>query len=335
MNRESCHKPLSDSEQASGGIGLLARRISSITSKCLLSAIVLVAGLGFGRQVMRWWAGDGKGTASPPLDDELGDSRHPHVLRFGEKGGTLRRETFVGDGKQALAALTDLCCLAVREAAVPAAPPSAAENDLLAQFAEQQPVRQEPGEWAVYATGEGVLMVAGVRWEENTLPPPDGNLADGPGRVVTWGLALPAGTGSWTLFTLRPAWPGGSASVSEQTGTPAELLPPSCHGGLSVAVVGGDELLAFSSTEVPSTLADDFSRWFRERGWSICRPWEQSDAVWHARFTRSAKQDARHAEVRFSQTADNGVRGTITISPKNRKGLIPAAQPKVQSQRPK
>ena len=44
------------------GFAALAKRISSWTTNSLLTLLVLVAGLGFGRQVLKWWRAD----ASPP-----------------------------------------------------------------------------------------------------------------------------------------------------------------------------------------------------------------------------------------------------------------------------
>ena len=40
------------------GFAGLAKRISAWTTRGLLTLMVLVAGLGFGRQVLKWWAAD-------------------------------------------------------------------------------------------------------------------------------------------------------------------------------------------------------------------------------------------------------------------------------------
>ena len=47
---------------AASGFAMVAQRISGWTTNGLLTAIVLLAGLGFGRHTLRWWAAD----ASPP-----------------------------------------------------------------------------------------------------------------------------------------------------------------------------------------------------------------------------------------------------------------------------
>ena len=81
--------------------GRLALRISAWTTKGLLSAIILVAGLGFGRQVLHWWAADRQPPQAAPAaalaDNRLGDPTQPHVFQFGNQPWSLRQQAIAGD----------------------------------------------------------------------------------------------------------------------------------------------------------------------------------------------------------------------------------------------
>ena len=85
------------------GFVRLARRISAWTTNGLLTVIILVAGLGFGRQVLHWWAADTRAkTASgtPSAGDGLGDPSQPHVLQFGDQPWSLRPAIDLGRSRR-------------------------------------------------------------------------------------------------------------------------------------------------------------------------------------------------------------------------------------------
>ena len=50
--------PRSSPPAAESGYGLVARRVSSWTTNLVLSGLIVVLGLGLGRQVLQWWADD-------------------------------------------------------------------------------------------------------------------------------------------------------------------------------------------------------------------------------------------------------------------------------------
>lgn len=166
----------------------LAKRISSWTTKSLLTAIVLVAGLGFGRQVLVWWAADPtpKGPATIALSrDGLGDPTQFHTLRFGDNSWSLQRRVIVGDKDKAAEQLRIACRdvlaadMRANEPPLPPAPLPRADKGSLDRTAHQQtdnrseseflsflstssPVDQKPGKWRLYELRDAFPMAVGL-----------------------------------------------------------------------------------------------------------------------------------------------------------------------------
>src|SRR5262245_66416391 len=90
---------------APGGFGRLARRIAGWTANLLATALVLVAGLGIGRQVLVWWY------ESPPVPpavataDEQLPSMAPDELRLWTSRGPMTLERVGGDKDAAVAGM--------------------------------------------------------------------------------------------------------------------------------------------------------------------------------------------------------------------------------------
>ena len=202
----------------------LAARISSWTIKGVLTALVLVAGLGFGRQVLRWWSADRRqssaASATPWADDGLGDPAQPHVLRFGNQGQSLRRQTISGDQAAARAALLDGCrrLLQSEPAGGAAADRAAGKADraLLEALRRLRPTAEEPGKWRLYDLPGSLPLVVGIR-EGKAAGHSDAQaqLAEPTPGAVICGLAIPLATkcGPYTRFsrirTPRGRIPGG------------------------------------------------------------------------------------------------------------------------------
>lgn len=91
------------------GFAHLAKRISAWTTNGLLTLVILLAGLVFGRQVLKWWAADATPPAetsvAPLASDGLGDPAKAHFLQFGNQPWAIERQEIRGDKEQAAAAL--------------------------------------------------------------------------------------------------------------------------------------------------------------------------------------------------------------------------------------
>jgi hypothetical protein len=182
---------------APGGYALVARRIGSWTANLLATAIVLVASLAIGRQIIAWWR-----EAVPVAAANEGlPAQAPKELRWWTARGPLTRELVPGDETTVLAAMRRRC----RE--MPAGPfstgiPAAAgsgEVRYVATLAKEQPVEQTEDLDLYQPTGGPIMVVAVARRTR---------------RLAAWSFALPGQAGSgepvWTCYTIHAA--GGVAN---------------------------------------------------------------------------------------------------------------------------
>lgn len=295
----------------------LARRISAITTNCLLTAMVLIAGLGFGRQVLKWW-GDGTAeTARPSPTVEalagLADPSRPHVLQFGDYPWSLRRQSISGDQQAAAVALRADCRRAVQQARLPEDRPERAEREFLKRLAAREPVQQESGTWRLYELNDAFPMVVGTR-----QPVAGGDsateetLAAGDHRVVAWGLAIPSEPGEWTLCTFQPE----PASGGQTLGLPDVPIPPDCARTLSFRVVGGGAMVAFEGPQHPHDWIRFYDRWFATHNWkAAAEGWRRSGSSWHARFASTERASAGSVDVHFGAGGRGRATGLIVMSP--------------------
>ncbi len=283
----------------------LATRISSFTTKCMLTGIVLVAGLGFGRQMLQWWAEeDASHGGLVQTADGLGNPLRPHLLQFGDLPWSLRRQTVVGPKEAAVAALRQIGSKTVREGEdlkLPDDKPTEAESKLLAQLATRKPVAEEPGRWALYESDENLPMIVVSA----------GDPATSGRRIVTWGFAFPADSDAWTVCTFQPAARGGSGSTSVID----EAIPPGCTKTLSVRVVDGGAVVGFHGPGPLETWKNQFDGHFAGNNWKMVGQWRNSGAAWHARYEKSGSAAGTVVDVRFGPGSDGRFSGLLVVTP--------------------
>jgi hypothetical protein len=334
---EADGNPLSDRQQtqsreprssAPSGFALLASRISSWTSKLILTGVILVAGLGFGRQVLRWWAADDPERMPAPAmsagdRDGLGDEMLEHVLQFGDSPWSIRRQLVSGSLAEASALLRRRCRAATESATTPEGPPTDQERTFLASLEGMQPRQQEPGKWAMYQLDELVPMVVGVRARRNSSTLSGGSdIAQDDRRVVTWGLAVPASEGNWTLYTFVGATP----TVGAGPGGEPIPLPDGCRRTMSMRVAGGSGIVAFRGAGSPRPWKEFFDRHFENLDWKADGGWQRTGSLWSRRYAESNAAGAAAVEVQFGADASGRQRGLLVVSPftdesKESKGL--------------
>jgi len=294
----------------------LARRISAWTTNCLLTVMLLVIALGFGREVLHWWHDEGTPPAVAPVDP-LSDGAGLHVLEFGDQAWSIRRQEFSGRQGDVPAALQAACRTAIVDARPRGESPDAAEQELVNRLARERPVAERRGQWRIYLWGQGHPVLIGTRAvgpgtsadgtgradhdhdhdHEYMVPDmvPDmvpaqptsagTNLDETTYRVVIWGVAVPAAADAWTLYLFQSGGTGGGQSQSEV----AIPLPPGGHRLVAIRATqstgcpGGEAITAFSADD--GNLARGFyDRWFADHGWKVAAGWEQIGSGWHARF---------------------------------------------------
>jgi len=301
---------------APSGFALVAKRISSWTTNCVLSALILVAGVAFGRQVLDWWGTDETGTPEPPpqlaMTDGLGDPTRAHQLQFGDAPLAMGREMVEGDREEVAKALQASCREMTAAADPPNDVPGASEVRFLASLVGESPVAEEPGEWQVYQVEAGFPMVAGVRTVASgsgAVEP--GQVAQQARRVVTWGLAVPAADRAWALYTFHPA--------NAATGPTADLaevpLPPDSRKTMSIRAVGGGAMVAFGGRPEPIAWRTFFDGWFREHEWTAVGSWRRSGSTWHLRYARTGDRPTEMIDVQFGPDGRGRLAGLLMMTP--------------------
>ncbi len=190
------------------------RKVAGWITNGLVTGIVLVAGLTWGRQLTAWWLvrTPHELRAGKDLDDGRGlgtSHRGWQHLDFPDLSVRLGRQTWLGSRTEALAALRERCRQQAARGGDAERQPGPDELQLLHRTANMTPVEQQVGQWRMYEIHEPMPLVILTDWGG----PLGASQRVVPARVLVWGLALPVGPedGEWTLFTYLPTAPGREA----------------------------------------------------------------------------------------------------------------------------
>jgi hypothetical protein len=321
--------------------GELARRISAWTSRALVSAIILVAGLAFGRQVLHWWAaGEGErptGATGLTVAGGLGDPHVEHTLQFGGQSSStswsMSRSTTVADASGVLSVLRAKCREALPAASTPAGAAGPAEKGLLDRVRREKPAAEDPATGSrIYELDAAYPMVIGVRTsrvtkgdspefcgvlpqESGQSPSPSDHLsdrvADPLGRVVTWGIGVPAGPDSWTLYVFHSAPRKDGAG----SGPSANPIPPGSRLWLGMEAAGGGSIHAFTGTDQPAAWKRFFDSWFAAHGWRVEGAWQERDSIWAAHCVGTTPETAGFLDVEFGRNGRGELTGLVLVTP--------------------
>ncbi len=279
---------------------VLAKRISAWTTNSLLTLIVLVAGLGFGRQVLNWWAADA--APSSAVAASTGDPSQLQTLQFGDNTLSLGRRSIRGDKNKAVEQLRAQCREVLEKS--PSAKTPTGEDKFLAFLADSTPVEQEPGKWQLYELNEAFPMAVGLaRTTASASPPEKPNLAKY--RVVVWGLAVPTGDKQWTLSTFQSDVPL-SGSHAALNNIP---LPPGSKRTLSLSA-SGFGIIAFGGSGQVAEWKQFYSDWFTDQRWRPVANWQAIDLAWHTKFAASGDS----VDIRFGPDGRGGLSGLLMIT---------------------
>ena len=289
----------------SNNLGRLARRISAWTTNSLLTFMLVVIALGFGREVLHWWHDERSplSATSPSPADSLGDVAEPHVLEFGDRAWSIRRQEFSGRQSDLPAALQAACRAAIVNVHPRGEPADAAEQELLKRLTSEQPVAEEHGQWRLYQWGGGHPVLIGTRaietadvsWRAKAHPTKPGTtLAETTYRVVIWGVAVPAAADAWVLYLFQ----SGGAAGRAGGGSSKIPFPPGGHRLLSIRAAVGGAIVAFT-TDDGDAARRFYDRWFADRGWTVAARWQQIASGWHVRFEMSSCTPARAVDIRL------------------------------------
>ena len=281
------------------GFRRVARQVSTFTTRLLLSGLVLVLGLGLGRQVLLWWRADPTGPARRESAESPGDASQGQQLRFGNDPLELGRRAIAGSRADALHALRDSCRALADAARPPDRPLSEPERRLLDDLAAKPPAEEDAGRWALYQLEEPLPMVVVVR---PTGPKGGATVAGDGRRVVTWGLALPMASQAWSLYTFHQP-----SSWTEAAGLPA---PPNAIRVLAMQTVEGGTTLAIRGPDSGGWKAF-YDQWFASRGWTGAG-WQSSGAAWSNRYS---KGEGQRVDLQFASDPYGKASGLLVYTP--------------------
>lgn len=304
------------------GLAAVARKLSRRTTDLLAIALVLVAGLGLGWQVIDWWLTDPADVLShrDGLESLLGDPRtggtEPVFLKFGTQSSLLRREAVEGTRRDARTALLGIGKRTAETARPPNRPPSEAERQLLQHLETRSPAAERPGRWRVdISDGPLQLMVATRRFAARSDDPGADSASGDRGRMVCWGLAFPAAPETWVVYSFEPARPDAAADSGPGKGASAPLdvpRPPGSRRLLAVRSPSGGTLTGFEGAGSAKSWRAFWNDWFERQGGTAVQPWSSAKTGWKASFRHPA---GARIEIYLVPSGTGVWTGLIHVSP--------------------
>jgi hypothetical protein len=289
------------------GYAKLARRLTAWTSNSLATAIVLVLALSGGRQLVRWYQEDP--LPSDHASGELalhGSSGEPLSLELAGGGHTLRRESIRGSVDDATKRLQRFCRGVLESDVQPTEPVQPSQQRFLATLADRQPVEEDAGRWSIFRLPGLMPMVVGVR-RASQAPVSAELLAEVPGRVLAWGVAVPSGQNDWILYQ-HQAVSDGVVRAPHDLPIP---LPVDSHRTLTISGQGGERTIGIAGSGDATAWQQHFDQHFKSQSWQS-HGWQRSGPVWHAQYEHPG---GRIAEVHFAGDRQHELLGLVIIGP--------------------
>ncbi|MGQ9574037.1 MAG: hypothetical protein ACUVUC_01840 [Thermoguttaceae bacterium] len=313
-------------ELAPSGFVRVARRIASWTSRLIVSTVILLAALLFGREAVRWWHTDP--AAGPELSELVTAGSglwHPtgtHLLQFGDRQWTISRQRAAGPPHDVAARLRAMCRADIQEARLPEDRPGPAEREFLQCLAGRKPVEQHRGRWQLYELEGAFPIVVGVKPGEGAGgggSPSDKGAAHGTLaaeaphsalRVVSWGLAVPNGDNAWTLYNFRA-----SGGLFEGDGLQVRLgLPPGFSRILCMSLPGGGGMVSFRGPADLETCKQFFERMLAGQGCQAVGQWQELGGNWWSQWKGGNAPARGSIDVHLAPDPRGGLTGLVILA---------------------
>jgi hypothetical protein len=311
----------------------LGRKLAGRTTDLLAIAIILIAGLTMGRQVIEWWRTDPT-KLTAPLDGSQhsaltwGDNGASVSLEFGDHPCAVARRTFHGSHFDALSVLRADCRALLDRPDPPQKPLDDSEHRMLDQLAKFTPDEEEPGTWQLYQIADAFGVVIGTRHftdsadqesevsgqrsdatsdhdPRSTIHPPPLSSR----RVICWGFAFPFSKVNWVLYTFHSA--SASATV---TGLPVPGLPPQSRRVLSLRDERGGTVVSLTGAGQAAEWSRFYDAWFAGQKWRRDADWQQVGNVRQARFRPQGGELTATADLQIVEEKSGRLTGLLTIS---------------------
>ena len=289
--------------------GRRAKRLANWSVNLLVTGLVVVVGLTFGRQAMYWWGADPSDVDDGAIQQEVaptsfGKDGATQLLSFGDLPFGFVQRRLRGDRDHAFAQLREICSVSARDGVLLTGEVGTAERKMLQRLPKMKPVGGEPGKWAMYQLDGPLLMVAIVK------PPPadTGRVAAGAPRVVSWGLGVPCGDEEWTLF-VSAADQKPAAKHAETTSLP---IPPRSRRSMSLRTEDGTALIGLVGSGQINDWREFYTDWFDGHNWSMDAAWRQDSGQWLGRFSNRKDRVRIQISIQHDYLA-----GMITVTPRS------------------
>ncbi len=292
------------------GFSQAAKRLAGWTSNLLVTAVVLLVGVVFGRELTAWWKLDPPSSLRPvslygSADlGSLGKAETLHYLEFGDMPVRLGRQSVRGDTDTVLQTLRTQVRLGIQRDGPRPRPAGPDEQKMLRGLAGVAPVEQIPGEWRMYQLDRPIPLVVVTSCRGRSPVTDEQEFED----VLGWGLALPSGLGSsqWTLLTCSPT---GEAATSATD--PLEIsLPSGAQRQMQLRSADGGGVLLFSGIGDAEAWWSAIDHWFQQHGWSRLEGRDGTPNGRHGRFENPVL--GLEAEVLMENFEDLRVLLTVT-----------------------
>lgn len=284
-------------------------RIGNIATNVLVTGIILIVGIAFGREVISWWRHDPGSHRPSPIaavvgtENSLTAAGHT-LLEFGDFPFVLDREDVVGDLAIVLTRLRESSHRALASPQPLASQVSPAEQRMLKAANRLTPIEEQDGDWSIYQIEAPLPMVVAVQHSKS-------NVATVDQRVVSWGIAVPVATRAgeqqheWTLFTYSS---DSTADDTSQTST--WQTPPGGHRTLSLRTTQGGNIVSYTGITTVDTWTDFYDELFAKSS-STDQQWRVDFGTWRCRFETD---DSRTVDVVMRGEGDGVVRCLVNTS---------------------
>lgn len=288
------------------------------TSNGLATALILVAGLTFGRQVLLWWHEEPAATAPHKSDLASLENGIKH-LKFGALSGPIQTRKVGGSRDDVLAALSDMCRPSERPSSAVGVPLNEAEQRLLASLADKEPAESGDG-WRIDQLPEGLpLVICSTTVERDSSRSRSTGQRPGNGmnsvlrlpldlRIVAIGLAVPAADDQWSAYAFRLEDESRAASDSEPFPLPADSIR-----GITLTQPDGTVLTTFRGQGTPAAWETHFQELPPVSGWQL-RANSAASRRGHYEFDRRSSNSFR-AQVHFEYDGQGGLCGLVLVAP--------------------
>lgn len=280
-------------------------RFAQWTGRSLLTMIILIVGISFGRQVQDWWTPAlprNPGSAARAEIDRWCDPSRYGLVEFGGMSWCLGRQQLSGSAQLLRNALRARCRQLVSDGTIPMRPPTAEEARFLALLAEREPVEQQPGQWALYEYGDSLPLVVATGPSAHAMPGTQQGEQNRTVRVLAWAIGMPRDVNAWTIISA-----GASSLASGEAPDETDLpIPPGSERLLCLRGADDRILISFRGPADAERWRAHFRHWLTLHGGRVLPTRDLASEWWQMRGELGQGDEARVVELRCGPSYVDG-----------------------------